>query len=90
MLKIVLSAFMLPLLLLVGLRDGGSSNAPNAAETSLAKHGESGLWISDLFPELAKHADDLCLVNGMHTDLPSHPQAFLQMHCGIFQFPRPR
>ncbi|MBY0514166.1 MAG: DUF1501 domain-containing protein [Gemmataceae bacterium] len=53
------------------------------------QHGKSGLWISDLFPEVAKHADDLCLVNGMHTDLPSHPQAFLQMHCGIFQFPRP-
>src|SRR5207248_9871341 len=36
-----------------------------------------------------KHADDLCLLNGMHTDFPNHPQAFLQMHCGIFQFPRP-
>jgi hypothetical protein len=51
--------------------------------------GKSGLPISDLFPELSKHADDLCLLNGMHTDLPSHAQAFLQMHCGIFQFPRP-
>jgi len=51
--------------------------------------GKSGLPISDLFPELAKHADDLCLLNGMHTDLPNHAQAFLQMHCGIFQFPRP-
>jgi hypothetical protein len=53
------------------------------------QHGNSGLWVSDLFPEVAKHADDLCLVNGMQTDLPNHPQAFLQMHCGIFQFPRP-
>src|SRR5262249_44057889 len=53
------------------------------------KRGESGLWISDLFPELAKHADDLCLINGMYTDLPAHPQAFLQMRGGIFQFPRP-
>ena len=51
--------------------------------------GKSGLPISDLFPELSKHADDLCLLNGMQTDLPNHPQAFLQMHCGIFQFPRP-
>jgi hypothetical protein len=51
--------------------------------------GKSGLPISDLFPEVAKHADDLCLLNGMQTDLPNHPQAFLQMHCGIFQFPRP-
>lgn len=54
-----------------------------------AKRGQSGLWISELFPELAKHADKLCVLNGMHTDLPNHPQAFLQMHCGVFQFPRP-
>src|SRR6476661_3919958 len=42
MLKIVLTAFMLPLLLLFGLRDGGSSNARHAAKTSLAEQGESG------------------------------------------------
>src|SRR5262245_43944642 len=54
-----------------------------------AQHGKSGLWISNLFPEVARHADKLCLLNGMHTDLPNHAQAFVQMHCGIFQFPRP-
>ncbi len=54
-----------------------------------AQHGQSGLYISDALPELAKHADDLCVLNGMHCDLPNHPQAFIQMHCGIFQFPRP-
>ncbi|MBA4191513.1 MAG: DUF1501 domain-containing protein [Planctomycetaceae bacterium] len=53
------------------------------------KRGDSGLWISELFPEVSKHADKLCLLNGMHTDLPNHPQAFIQMHCGIFQSPRP-
>lgn len=53
------------------------------------QHGQSGLWISDLFPAVAAHADRLCVLNGMHTDLPNHAQAFLQMHCGIFQFPRP-
>ncbi len=51
--------------------------------------GESGLWISELFPELSRHADDLCLLRGMHTDQPNHPQAFVQMHTGMFQFPRP-
>jgi hypothetical protein len=53
------------------------------------QHGESGLWISDVFPELAKQADDLCLLRGMHTDVPAHSQAFLQLHTGIFQFKRP-
>src|SRR6478672_1870249 len=42
MLKIVLTAFMLPLLLLFGLRDGASSTAPNAAKTNGARQRESG------------------------------------------------
>ena len=54
-----------------------------------AQHGKSGLWISELYPELAKHADELCLVNGMHTDVPAHPQAFQHLHTGSFQFKRP-
>ena len=53
------------------------------------QHGQSGLWVSDLFGEVAKQADRLCVLNGMHTDLPNHAQAFIQMHCGVFQFPRP-
>src|SRR5262249_7018500 len=45
--------------------------------------------ISELYPETARHADDLCVVRSMQTDLPSHAQAFVQMHAGIFQAPRP-
>ncbi|MFO0843081.1 MAG: DUF1501 domain-containing protein [Gemmataceae bacterium] len=54
-----------------------------------AQHGKAGLWVSEVFPELAKHADDLCVVHSMRTDLPNHSQAFLQMHTGSFQFVRP-
>ena len=50
---------------------------------------ESGLPISELLPNLAKQADDLCIVNSLHTDLPNHPQASVQMHTGSFQFVRP-
>jgi hypothetical protein len=53
------------------------------------QRGKNGLWISELFPNLAKQADDLCLLRGMHTDLPNHPQAQTQMHTGSFQFVRP-
>ena len=60
-----------------------------ASPWKFEQHGQSGLWVSDLFPEVAKQADDLCIVNGMHTDIPNHPQAFLQMHTGLFHFPRP-
>ncbi len=53
------------------------------------QHGDSGMWISDLFPHLARHADDLCVINSMHTDVGNHPQAVLQMQTGSFQFARP-
>lgn len=51
--------------------------------------GQSGQWMTTLYPQLAKHADDLCIVNSMNTDLPNHAQAFVQMHTGSFQFVRP-
>jgi len=51
--------------------------------------GQSGLPIATVFPELSKHADDLCLINSMWTDVPNHPQSFLMMHTGDFRFPRP-
>jgi hypothetical protein len=54
-----------------------------------ARQGQSGHWMSELFPELAKSADDLCFLHGMQTELPAHPQAYLQMHTGSSQFVRP-
>lgn len=51
--------------------------------------GQSGQWITTLYPKLAQHADDLCIINSMNTDLPNHAQAFGQMHTGSFQFVRP-
>jgi hypothetical protein len=46
------------------------------------QRGQSGLWISDLMPETARHADHLCLVNGMYADTSIHAQSFLQLHTG--------
>ncbi len=54
-----------------------------------SRHGDSGHWISELFPHLAAEADELCMIHSMQTDLPNHSQAFLQMHTGSFQFTRP-
>ena len=53
------------------------------------RQGQSGLQVSELFPNLAQHADDLCLLNGMYSSVPAHPQSFLQLHTGSFQFVRP-
>ncbi len=60
-----------------------------ASPWKFSPHGKSGLPISELFPNVAKHADELCLLNGMHTDVPNHPQSFLMLHTGEFRFTRP-
>jgi len=54
-----------------------------------AQHGQSGAWVSEALPKLAKKVDDICFIRSMHTDLPNHSQAFIQMHTGSFQFVRP-
>ena len=71
----------------VGRERGGANLL--GSPFKFAQHGESGLWVSEVFPELARRADDLCVVRSMHTDLPNHSQAFMQMHTGSFQFVRP-
>src|SRR5262249_10968343 len=53
-----------------------------ASPWKFGQHGESGLWVSELFPEVARHADDLCVLSGMHTEGQSHGQAVLKLHTG--------
>ena len=54
-----------------------------------SQHGESGLHISELLPNIARHADDLCVLNGMHTDVSGHALATQMQFTGSFQFTRP-
>ena len=54
-----------------------------------AQYGESGAWVSEVCPKLAQKVDDICFIRSMHTDIPNHSQAFIQMHTGSFQFARP-
>lgn len=54
-----------------------------------ARYGDSGLHMTSLLPRIGEHADDICVINSMHTDVPNHSPAFVQMHTGSFQFVRP-
>jgi hypothetical protein len=54
-----------------------------------AKHGQSGLEISEIFPRLAAHADDLCVIRSMYTNVPNHEPSLLMMTCGDTQPVRP-
>jgi hypothetical protein len=53
------------------------------------RYGESGLEISDLFPHVARSADDLCVVRSMKADLPNHEPSLLLMNCGDGRLSRP-
>ena len=44
--------------------------------------GQSGLEISDFLPQIAEHADDLCVVRSLHGDSVNHPQSVYQMNTG--------
>lgn len=71
-------------------KDGRASGTKlKGSQWSFSQHGESGLPISELLPHLSKKADELCVINSMHTDLPAHPQAFISLHTGNSQFVRP-
>jgi hypothetical protein len=59
---------------------GGGTLA--ASKFKFSQHGESGTWVSGLFPNLAKQVDKLCFIRGLHTDTPAHPQAVIQLHTG--------
>jgi hypothetical protein len=54
-----------------------------------ARHGQSGHWVSDLFPHIATHADDLCMLHGMHTEGIAHGPATLFLHTGSINLVRP-
>jgi hypothetical protein len=54
-----------------------------------ARHGQSGLEISEIFPHLATCADDLCVIRSMYADVPNHEPSLLLMNCGDARQVRP-
>lgn len=56
---------------------------------SFAQYGQSGAWVSELFPHLARRVDDLCIINGMHCSNSRHGGALLELHTGSDTFVRP-
>ena len=53
------------------------------------QHGQSGIPVSALFPNIATCVDDLCVVRSMVGDGVDHGAALLQLHTGVFSFRRP-
>ena len=60
----------------------GSKNAGLPSPFKFAKHGESGMEISEKFPHLAKLSDELCVIRSMHAESNNHAPALFQMQTG--------
>ena len=66
-------------------RTGAALPSPFA----FARHGASGLEVSELFPSVARHADRLLVVRSMHADVPNHEPSLMLMNCGDSRLVRP-
>jgi Protein of unknown function (DUF1501) len=53
------------------------------------QHGQSGLPVSELFPHVAQHVDDLCIIRSLHGTNAAHGGALLKLHTGSDNFVRP-
>jgi len=56
---------------------------------SFKQHGESGTWVSSIFPQIAETVDDICMINSMHGSNSRHGGALLELHTGSDTFVRP-
>lgn len=63
---------------------GGKKNEGRVVGPKWAfrRHGQSGQWVSDLFPHVAEHVDDLVFLKSMTADSPIHGSAMLMMNSG--------
>ncbi len=61
---------------------GPGGGTLTASKFKFSQHGETGTWVSELYPRTAQHVDKLCFIRGLHTDTPAHPEAVIQLHTG--------
>jgi hypothetical protein len=54
-----------------------------------SKRGQSGLEVSEIFPQLGECVDDMCVIRSMWTNVPAHEPASKFMHTGSLQIPKP-
>jgi hypothetical protein len=70
---------------------GGHKNQGRIVEPrwSFKQYGESGKWVSELFPNVAQHVDDIAFIHSMTADSPIHGSAMLMMNSGRVQSGHP-
>jgi hypothetical protein len=74
---------------LTGMTSGQAKFPLVGSYFKFAQHGKSGAWVSELFPNMAKIVDDLCIIKSMHTEAINHDPALTFMQTGAQQGNRP-
>src|SRR5688572_23028332 len=68
---------------------GTAGNTLMRSKREWKQHGKSGLWISDWYPRIAEHADDLCVIRSCWADGLNHVGSVCQMNTGDILAGRP-
>ena len=64
-------------------RTGAKTTAVlQASRRTFKRHGQSGNWVSDALPHLARHVDKLAFIKSLQSDSFAHGSALLQANCG--------
>src|SRR5271157_3126665 len=53
------------------------------------RYGRSGIEVSEVFPKIAEHVDDMAVIRSMYTDIPAHEIATVMMNTGSRQIQKP-
>jgi hypothetical protein len=62
---------------------------PLPSQSNFQKRGQSGIEVSDLFPKIGDHIDDIAVIRSMTTDIPAHDFATLMMNTGSGRLVKP-
>ena len=73
----------------IAIRDRSKAGKILGSTFRFSQHGQSGVWMSELFPHLAEQADRLCVIRSMHTEGTAHGEALLRLHTGQANLVRP-
>ena len=68
---------------------GTASNTLLASRRAWKQHGQSGLWVSDWYPHIAQHVDNLCVIRSCWADGLNHVGSVCQMNTGSILAGRP-
>ncbi len=74
---------------LTGMTSGQAKFPLVGSHFSFQQYGKSGAWVSEIFPNIAKIADELCFIKSMHTEAINHDPALTFMQTGAQQGNRP-